>query len=51
MISCRFVPGERNGDSQNNNYKTEVNIDSLEISNINLDDIKKDMLKYKIDDK
>ncbi|MDS0526728.1 hypothetical protein NNC19_13635 [Clostridium sp. SHJSY1] len=33
------------------NSKVEVNIGSLELSNINADSIKKDMLKYKVDSK
>jgi len=37
--------------SKSSNSKTEVNIDSVELANVNLDSIKKDMLKYKIDDK
>lgn len=37
--------------TEDNNCKTEINIDSVELANINLDSIKKDMLKYKIDNK
>lgn len=37
--------------SKSYNTKVEVNIDSLEVANVNTDSIKKDMLKYKVDDK
>ena len=37
--------------TEDNNCKTEINIDSVELASINLDTIKKDMLKYTIDNK